>query len=229
MLVALLLTGCGDAGTASPAATSAPSPARTTVESPASSAPAPTRARTTPASTPEESFGPSFGVDAVRWPGTLRDARGVLKKMPKAHGGHPRLLNVDPRDKEFATVTYGETDSVTVSGEYVTKDTADGKPELFSANNQLSAMFGLGLGCARGSYRGTAPRPSYSGGGPGVTQKPLSKDVWFSCTIDGAEGDESFTGEAVGWTSKKTAWLVVAKDKPAIQATVAALRQAARS
>ncbi len=87
-------------------------------------------------------------------------------------------------------------------------------------------MFGLGLGCAKGSYRGTAPRPSYSGGGPAVTRKPLTRNVWFSCTIDGAEGDDSFTGNAVGWTSHQTAWLVVGQDKRTTQAIVDALRQA---
>jgi hypothetical protein len=98
--------------------------------------------------------------------------------------------------------------SVTLSEEYVTTDTADGKPELFSANNQLSTAFGVGYGYAKGSYRGTATRPAYPQGGPGVTNKRITKPVWFSCSINGAEGDDHLTGQAVGWTSKKTAWLV---------------------
>jgi hypothetical protein len=57
-----------------------------------------------------------------------------------------------------------------------------------------------------------------------VTKKPLTKPVWFSCPINGAEGDDNFTGQAVGWTSKKTAWLVVAKDTTAAAAIVTALR-----
>jgi hypothetical protein len=51
--------------------------------------------------------------------------------------------------------------------------------------------------------------------------------VWFSCRVDGAEGDDEFSGYAVGWTSKKTAWLVVAQDQNATRGFVTALRDAA--
>jgi hypothetical protein len=59
-----------------------------------------------------------------------------------------------------------------------------------------------------------------------VTKKPLSTDVWFSCIIDGAEGDDNFTGQAVGWTSKKTAWLVVADTQTTARNLVQALARA---
>jgi hypothetical protein len=140
--------------------------------------------------------------------------------------GQPRQLSVDPRDEEFAQVTYGENNSVVVAAGDVAAKPSGQKSKGISANNALSAMFGLGLGCAKGSYRGTAPRPSYSGGGPAVTSKPLTRNVWFSCAIDGAEGDDSFMGKAVGWTSHQTAWLVVGQDKGTTQAIVDALRQA---
>ena len=123
-------------------------------------------------------------------------------------------------------MVYGTVGSVEVYEEYQTTDTADGKPQLESANNQLSAAFGLVFGCTKDSYRGTAPRPSYPQGAPGVTKKPLSSDVWFSCTIDGVEGDDNFTGQAVGWTSKKTAWLVVADSQRTARELVEALARA---
>jgi hypothetical protein len=148
--------------------------------------------------------------------------------MPTRLVGQTRQLFTDPRDKDFATVTYGKNDSVVVSGEHITAERSHRKPEPGSANNSLSAMFGIGLGCAKGTYRGTAPRPAYPGGGPGVTSKPLSRNVWFSCRIDGAEGDDSFTGNAVGWTSHTTAWLVVGQDEKTAQALVDALHHASQ-
>jgi hypothetical protein len=123
-------------------------------------------------------------------------------------------------------VVYGTVGSVSVYEEYEATDSADGKPERESANNLLSAAFGLVFACTKDSYRGTAPRPSYPQGGPAVTKKPLSSDVWFSCTVDGAEGDEQFTGQAVGWTSKKTAWLVVADSPSTARDLVDALARA---
>jgi hypothetical protein len=132
----------------------------------------------------------------------------------------------DPPARD-AGLVFGEYGYVSVSEEYVSRDTPSGKPELYSANNQLSASFGLMYGCAKGSYRGTAPKPSYPHGGPAVTSRPLTRPVWFSCRIDGAEGDDGFSGYAVGWTSKKTAWLVVARDQKTTRLMMAALHEAA--
>jgi hypothetical protein len=150
--------------------------------------------------------------------------------MPRSLGGTKRKLYYTPGDADEpsrdAGVVYGRVGSVAVYEESETTDTADGKPQLESANNQLSAAFGLVFGCAEDSFRGTAPRPPYPHGGPGVTKKPLSTDVWFSCTIDGAEGDDNFTGQAVGWTSKKTAWLVVADTQTTARNLVQALARA---
>jgi hypothetical protein len=223
LLVTVLLCGCGVSGSDVPAG---PSP-HTAV----SSAPATATSSTSPspaaASDPSaDASGSSFGVERIHWPATLKGARTVLNLMPMRLVGQTRQLFTDPRDKEFTSVTYGDNNSVVVSGEQITAERSHGKPEPGSANNSLSAMFGIGLGCVKGSYRGTAPRPAYPAGGPGVTRKPLSRNVWFSCTIDGAEGDDSFTGNAVGWTSHKTAWLVVGQDKKSTQALVDALRQA---
>ena len=46
--------------------------------------------------------------------------------------------------------------------------------------------------------------------------------MWFSC--DSAQGDDNFKGHAVGWTSKKAAWLVVAKDQKTARCLIADLR-----
>jgi hypothetical protein len=172
-------------------------------------------------------------VDRLPWPGTLNGALRVLKAMPKRLGDTKRQLyynsgaGEDPPSRD-AGVVYGTVGSVAVYEEYRTTDTADGKAHIESANNQLSGSFGLVYGCAEGSYRGTAPRPSYPHGGPGVTKRPLTTDIWFSCTVDGAEGEESFTGQAVGWTRRKTAWLVVADSKTSARNLIDALAQAGR-
>ncbi len=50
--------------------------------------------------------------------------------------------------------------------------------------------------------------------------------AWFSCRIDGAEGAEDFSAQAVGWTSSKTAWLTVGPDDVAVRELVTALHQA---
>ena len=144
----------------------------------------------------------------MRWPGTLDGARAVLAKMPKTLGGKAGEVFYTSGDRDDpardAGVSYGSLGSVTVSEEYTTDDTASGKPAVMSA-----------------------PRPMYPHGGPGMSEHPLKRPTWFSCRIDGAEGDEGFSGYAVGWTSKKTAWLVVAKDEKTARLLMAALQEAA--
>jgi hypothetical protein len=220
--VTLCLFGCGVAGNAGPAG----SIPHSNLATPALTATAPTKPSPTLASASADASTWSFGVESIHSPATLTGARVVLAALPRRLAGQPRQLSVDPRDEEFATVTYGDKNSVVVAGGDVAGKPSGQKSKGISANNALSAMFGLSFGCAKGSYRGTAPRPSYSGSGPAVTRKPLTRNVWFSCRIDGAEGDGSFTGNAVGWTSHQTAWLVVGQDKGTTRAIVDALRQA---
>jgi hypothetical protein len=218
VLVALVvLAGCGGAPTAGPeaAATTGPTAA-------ASLSPGGGGSPTLSTSRPADDDGPSYGVDHVSWPATIAGARQVLNAVPKTVAGHKHKTYTDPRDKDTAELDYGTFGMVIISSERGTGT----KKSLASANNALSATFGLGLACAKGTFRGTAPPPSYPGGGPSVTEKPLTKPVWFSCTVDGAEGDDNFTGAAVGWTSRHTAWLVVAHDPAAAQLLVAALRDA---
>jgi hypothetical protein len=236
VLVVGLLTGCAPTGTGAAAAPSSlepghPRPSGLTSTSTSSSPSAGPGTPTTAPTGPElDLSGPSFGVDGRRWPGTLDAARSLLSAMPKELGGTRRHLYYTPGDavepSRDAGVVYGSVGSLAVYEEYRTTDTVDGKPEMASANNQLSAAFGLVFACTKGSYRGTAPRPSYPQGGPGVTNKPLTTDVWFSCTIDGAEGQDDFTGQAVGWTSRKTAWLVIADSQPTARTIVKALARA---
>jgi hypothetical protein len=174
--------------------------------------------------------GPSFGVDRVEWPGTAAGAHEKLQNLPAQRRGERRELSFSPADKkeEFgatAVLNYGVA-SLSVSQEYLTSDMDDtGKLQLFSANNLLAAHFGLGLACAKGSYHGTMPKmKGYPA--PAVTEKPLTKDVWFSCKVHGAEGDENYRAHAVGWTSKKTAWLVTAPDETAVRELVVDLHDA---
>jgi hypothetical protein len=151
--------------------------------------------------------------------------------MPKTLGGKAGEVSYTSGDRDDpardAGVSYGSLGSVTVFEEYATDDTGSGKPGVMSASTLLSASFGLMYGCAKGTYHGTAPRPMYPHGGPGMSEQPLKRPSWFSCRIDGAEGDDSFSGYAVGWPSKKTAWLVVAKDEKTARLLMAALHEAA--
>ena len=55
------------------------------------------------------------------------------------------------------------------------------------------------------------------------SSKKSSKPMWFSCEIDGAQGDENFRGHAVGWISKKAAWLVIAKDEKTARSLITGL------
>ena len=154
-----------------------------------------------------------------------------MANMPKTVDGKAGEMSYTAGDKEDpgrdAGVSYGSVGSVNVFEEYATDDTGSGSPGVMSASTLLSASFGLMYGCAKGTYHGTAPHPMYRGGGPGMSEHPLRRPSWFSCRIDGAEGDDGFSGYAVGWTAEKTAWLVVARDAKTARALMAALHEAA--
>lgn len=225
----LLLTGCGVSGTATPAA-----PGATTEASAPSAAPPPSASGTSGSQTSSgsprsrDTSGPSFGVDRVRWPATAKGASELLNGLPQTFGGESLEVYYQPADTKeelgaTAGAQYGDAQSITVSDEFVTSDTASGKPELLSAEQLLAASFGLVFGCAKNSYRGTI-EPGEGGYGPGSgPSKKSSGPRWFSCAIDVAEGDDDFTGHAVGWTSGKAAWLVIAEDATAARSLIAAL------
>jgi hypothetical protein len=90
-------------------------------------------------------------------------------------------------------------------------------------------MFGLVYACDMDTYAGSLP-PAADYPVPGNLGGDAALPVWFACSVDGAEGDEAFTGEAVGWTSATdVAWLVVGPDVQTVQALVSAMREAASS
>jgi hypothetical protein len=138
------------------------------------------------------------------------------------------MLRVDyqPAEKDegygaTASASYGRDLGISVSDEYVSSDTESGEPELFTAHALLASQFGLVFGCAEKSYRGTI-KPREGGGGPDFDPpkgKSASEPAWFSCKIVVAEGDDNFKGHAVGWTSKKAAWLVIAEDEKSARCT----------
>ncbi len=134
------------------------------------------------------------------------------------------LTEPDDAEDEYAGVSYGERMSVLVSD-----DTFAGEPgappEVVGAQGKLAAMFGLGYTCDPDTYEGTIERhPEFPV--PGYAQVDATTTAWFSCRIDGAEGAEDFSAQAVGWTSSKTAWLAVGPDDVAVRELVMALHEA---
>jgi hypothetical protein len=243
--LALVLTGCGTAGAGSPMAvpgTPPPPPVSSTspgtVPSSASvrvhpgpATPVPGASSTRPAGGWTAS-GSSLGVDRASWPETFRGAQEVLTRLPDRLNGVARETYANAGDDEDpphdAGASYGDRTSVTVFEAYRSNDPLDPHHAWGSATNVLAAAFGLGLACAKGSYRGTAPRPRYPGAGPGSTERAVTKPVWFSCRVAGAEGDDDYRAHAVGWTSGKTAWLVVTPNQRTTAGLVGALHEGLR-
>jgi hypothetical protein len=225
VVLAMLLSGCGSARTATPA-----EPAPGVSDAPSASTSEPSErereAATSPVQPHRDTSGSSFGVDRVHWPATAKGAYKLMNALPQTLSGEPLELTYQRGEEEFgaeANAQYGDRASLSVADEYVTSDTESGKPELFSSGDLLAARFGLVFGCAKRSYRGTI-KPLDGGLGPGFgSSRESSKPMWFSCEIEGAEGDDNFTGFAVGWTSAKAAWLVIADDKKKARLVIAGL------
>ena len=219
---AMLLAGCGGGDTATPAATPSVTVSASSSVPADSESPAPSEASPT-----WDTSGPSFGVDRVQWPATAKGAYQLMRSLPKTLGGETLQLSYQRGGEEEsgpeATAAYGEVAGLTVAEEFMTSDPESGEPELFSADAQLAASFGLVFACAKKSYRGTI-KPTELGYGPGFgSSKKSSKPMWFSCEIDGAEGADNFKGHAVGWTSKNAAWLVIAKDQKTARSLITGL------
>lgn len=220
--LAMLIGACGASETATPAAPTA----TITGATPDAQAP-PVRSRsTTSDAAPRDTSGASFGVDTVSWPATTHGALRLLNALPQTFRGEPLEVFSSPAEEEYgatASAQYGDENSISVTDEYTTTDTESGEPELFTAEQLLAASFGLVFACAKSSYRGTI-KPLEGGQGPGFDSPARSSRTnWFSCRIDGAEGDDDFTGHAVGWTSKKAAWLVIAEDEKAARTIITGL------
>jgi hypothetical protein len=148
--VTLCLCSCAVSGDTVPA----DSRPHSSPASPALTATSPTKPSPTLASASADASAWSHGIEESHWPVTLAEARIVLVALPRRLAGQPRQLSADPRDEEFATVTYGDKNSVVVAGGDVAGKPSGQKSKGISANNALSAMFGLSFGCAKGSYRG---------------------------------------------------------------------------
>lgn len=224
-LLALTLAGlgCGTAADPAPQGPGTATPAPSTPAAPSSSA----------AAGSWNADGDSFGVDRARWPRTVAAAEPLLRRMPKTFAGQPGESHVSPaqRDEDGGSgaeggVDYGDETSLGIAEAYVSTDSPDGKAETLTAKDLLSINFGLVFGCAESSYRGTAT-PMEGGLGPALGKDQPDGPVWFSCRIAGAEGDDAYTGHVVGWTSGKTAWLVIARDAESVRALVTLAHDAA--
>ena len=224
LVLALLLAGCGSADTA------APSTAASSTSTAPTSSPSATSTPSPPASAADAAWsasGPSFGVDRAEWPGTIEDARALLKSLPKELAGETRELYVGPGDEGGAGASYGKVGDVQVDEEG--QGDIDPVVGQLRAYQLLQASFGLGAICANNTDKGTIPMPVPSYVEEGLP-KPAAGVVngsgpgWFSCQP--LEDDQ--WGHAVGWTSKKTAWLVYARDEKAARTLVTALHSAAR-
>lgn len=223
LTLAWLMASCGGGETAVPQA-----PISTTPAPPSS---APPVSRSGVASPTWDADGDSFGVDRTTWPKTVKAAEPIIKRMPTTFAGHradsffePATSDHDGGQGASAGVLYGADTGWSIAQAYVTTDTADGQPETMTASDLMGAHFLMGYSCAKGSYRGTA-KPAEGGLGPAPTDRQ-SGPVWFSCRIDGAEGDENHTGHAVGWLSGETAWQVLAADARTVRSLVTHLHQA---
>lgn len=155
-------------------------------------------------------------------------AREVLDAMPEDLGGEARELMPTEGDDavdELAGVFYGgERMHVLVSGDTLAGEPG-APPQVVGAQGKLAAMFGLVYVCDPDTYEGTIkPHPEFPV--PGSSEVDAGTPAWFSCRIDGAEGAEDLTAQAVGWTSTKTAWLTVGPDDAAARALVTALHRA---
>ena len=176
--------------------------------------------------------GASYGVDRTSWPGSMEDARTVLEALPAEMDGKAREYMPTLSDSEeggseqeggeMAALSYAQDLSVLVSDDTIPPGLP---PQVDGAQANLAAMFGLMYSCDPDTYEGTIERsPEWAV--PGMSEVDATSTAWFSCRIDGAEGAEDFSAQAVGWTSSKTAWLTIGPDDAALQDLVTALHQA---
>ena len=220
-LLAACCFGCGQGETAAPGA-----PTSSSVVPSPSASPSASQSKMWTAD------GPSFGVDRARWPTTVQAAGPALTRLPKTFAGkavktHSSPAEADEDEETGATAgaDYGDQVSLDIFEAYTTTDTESGDPQRLSAQDLMAASFGLVLGCAKGTYRGTAPSGE-DGLGPAVPEKPSADPVWFSCAVDVAEGDDDFVGHAVGWTSGETAWQVLGPDEATVRSFVTVVHDA---
>jgi hypothetical protein len=166
-------------------------------------------------------------------------ARASVNALPEQFAGERRRLMPSPADEpqnDYAAASYGEVAAVLVSDDVIIGDAVDSGERtdegaapprtVVGAQRKLGVLFGLGYGCAPDSYAGSVAAEALFGR-PELDQDPTSEQVWFSCDVDGAEGDEDFSAKAVGWTSSRTAWLVIARDDATARSLITSLHEAA--
>ncbi len=189
---------------------------------------------------PWSADGPSYGVDKTSWPGSMEDARTLLAALPAEISGEarqylPRLSDSEDFEGEAAgvgdgtaVVSYGQALSLLVSDDEL-PGIGDEFPGIGAvaggAQANLAATFGVMYICDPDTYEGTI-KPHPDSPVPGFAKVDATTTAWFSCRIDGAEGAEDFSAQAVGWTSSKTAWLAIGPDDAAVRQVVTALHQA---
>lgn len=61
--------------------------------------------------------------------------------------------------------------------------------------------------------------------GPAVGNRS-PKPVWFSCRIAETQGEQFTDGQALGWTSGKSAWLILGDNESLVRSLVDALLNA---
>jgi hypothetical protein len=165
-------------------------------------------------------------------------ARALLDALPEQLAGQARRMmpsSEDEPDDDDAAASYAEVASVLVSDDAITGDAVadSGQPDddggtpprvVIGAQRKLGVLFGLAYGCVPDSYAGNVPAQSLFG--RPEDGQAASEPVWFSCDVNGAEGDETFTAKAVGWTSSRTSWLVIARDDATARSLITSLHEA---
>jgi hypothetical protein len=150
-----------------------------------------------------------YGIEQAAWPLTLSGAARLGARLDALEG-----RGADGQG-ESLMAEYPSGDVFMVAAK---------RSDLSSAM-MLAASFGLMYTCGRGTFEGTAPMIEGAGT---AAQPPPGTDVrWFTCEVKGSEGDPSFRGHAVGWTSGPLAWLLIGRDEQRAKALMTALADAA--
>jgi hypothetical protein len=160
-------------------------------------------------------------IDTIDWPKDVEGARALFKRMPE------QLVGMRLSRPHF----YGNATGVVyrVGNKSAEAWVMGTDQSVKDSKSALAVMFGMGRACEKGTYAGTAiPMPG--GYGPGIAAghaaSPGEDLWWFSCAVDGAEGDPKFTGHAVGWVSGDIGWLTVSPDERIAQSVIEALIKA---
>lgn len=149
-----------------------------------------------------------FHLSAATWPVDLEGAAEFYDGMPRAFAG--RKLNRSRELGPSTGLTYGPASAGVTAWSMETDE------EIPDAKAVLAAMFGLGYGCDKATYRGTA-EPLRGGQMPGFGPGDDTAPWWFACEVATAEGSPNYRAYAVGWTSGDLGWLTMTPNKQTSQ------------